>query len=108
MTQHTPEPLLCSDCGERTHILWRGRCGHCDAALILAAPALAAKSAERLAVLKDNEFAIPHYSLDTALGDPSVILYRTCAACGGPDRPDWMGPEGHFPGCEWTAAIEDA
>ncbi len=27
------------------------------------------------------------------------IAYRTCSECGGVDRPDFMGPDGHFTNC---------
>ena len=29
--------------------------------------------------------------------------YRMCSECGAPDRPDFMGPAGHFESCSHAA-----
>jgi len=56
-------------------------------------------NAELLILLSKLEWAQAHWS------DDGTEAFRTCSVCGGPDRPDWRGPEGHLPGCELAAVL---
>ena len=38
-------------------------------------------------------------------GDSEEPFLRTCPSCAGPDRPDYMGPAGHFPDCQLAKAL---
>ena len=56
--------------------------------------------------LKAVEWGIPIYGT-TLIGLKAELSYRQCPSCSAPDRPDFMGPEGHFPDCQLAAALAD-
>lgn len=63
---------------------------------------MAAEVRERglMKLLASLEWANVHPDMDGDVG------YRTCPRCAGPDRPDVMGPQGHFADCELAAVLD--
>ena len=57
-----------------------------------------------MAALRAVEWGIANY-YDAPLDAQNEISYRQCPSCYAPDRPDFMGPEGHFDDCQLAAAI---